>query len=742
MDRGLSASLGLLLFCAATASSSEIDTLTARLVGVWSLEEASSAVSDLSSQKSDGTWPDIDYTNRDRTNWIVASHLYRLRSMATAFNQPTHPAYGSVAMKNGVLKGLDAWFAKSPSSQNWFWNDIGPQNQLAPILLIMKPYLTAQQLKNGAEIFKYKSGWTGQNKIWFAAQLVYRGSLTNSPSDVQEGVTIVASEIQVSTQEGMQPEFSFHQHGPMPYNANYGFSLLLTVSPLMHATHGLSFAFPQAKQDILIRYVLEGTQWLFRRGDWALAVHGREISRPGASTTMVLYGADKALQGALQQLRRVAGNRGGEIEAFLNHIKGGNDGALEGNKHFWRSDIMSHRRSPFTASLRMTSTTTGRTESINSENLKGGYFPFGSLFLQRRGDEYRDIRPVWDWSRIPGVTSPHKNATPNGTVQGNTLFVGGVSDGQYGVAAMDLNHDGVTGHKSWFFFDREIVALGSDIVGTGNDPVFTSVNQTAARGEAWTGSFAGNGSALGAQPAQLSGKAWVHHDSTGYLFWDAEAVTVQNAKQTGSWSLINANYSSTKETRDVVSLWFNHGVKPNKKSYAYALLPGFSREEVKVYSASPKVEVVSNTAALQAVRNNDAGITGIAFFAAGTVDVNSDMRIRVSAPCLALAKFQAGKVELTLSNPKKTALSVKADLLSGTQTVASLTFALPGDAANGGKSTTQTFAYTVSALSPYPSAAPWLNQNHGRMPSPVWRGSCGSGSALPCIYTTDGKRLP
>ena len=35
-------------------------------------------------QKTDGSWPDVDYANRSRTNFVPVRHLHRLRTMALA----------------------------------------------------------------------------------------------------------------------------------------------------------------------------------------------------------------------------------------------------------------------------------------------------------------------------------------------------------------------------------------------------------------------------------------------------------------------------------------------------------------------------------------------------------------------------------------------------------------------------------------------------------------------------------
>ena len=78
-------------------------------------------------------------------------------------------------------------------------------------------------------------------------------------------------------------------------------------------------------------------------------------------------------------------------------------------------------------------------ESINGENLLGAMMGDGATTLYRRGDEYADIFPVWDWNKVPGTTveqvPPSRDELK---VKGKTSFVGGVSDGTFGMCAMDL----------------------------------------------------------------------------------------------------------------------------------------------------------------------------------------------------------------------------------------------------------------------------------------------------------------
>ena len=75
--------------------------------------------------------------------------------------------------------------------------------------------------------------------------------------------------------------------------------------------------------------------------------------------------------------------------------------------------------------------------------------------------------PIWEWDKIPGVTSRDFKTDQQMTVQwgesGSTEFVGGVSDGKYGATVYDMNYNDVKAKKSYFFFDDEVVCLGAGI---------------------------------------------------------------------------------------------------------------------------------------------------------------------------------------------------------------------------------------------------------------------------------------
>ncbi|MEI9955560.1 MAG: polysaccharide lyase family 8 super-sandwich domain-containing protein [Ferruginibacter sp.] len=73
--------------------------------------------------------------------------------------------------------------------------------------------------------------------------------------------------------------------------------------------------------------------------------------------------------------------------------------------HFWISDYTLHNRPAYSFNVRTVSTRTFRTETGNDENLLCNFLPDGATNIQRRGDEYNNIQPIWEWNKIPGVTN-------------------------------------------------------------------------------------------------------------------------------------------------------------------------------------------------------------------------------------------------------------------------------------------------------------------------------------------------
>ena len=313
------------------------------------------------------------------------------------------------------------------------------------------------------------------------------------------------------------------------------------------------------------------------------SAEGRNITRKGLTA--------RYLTTACNNLLALNTGREDDLRTFKAVLQTGEGSAVTGNKHFWRGDIMCHHRKGYYASARFYSTRTVSTDGPhNREGLKSHHLSDGCNVLLRTGGEYQEVFPAWDWQKIPGTTVEQRpELTGSPRRMGETRFAGGVSDGEYGLAAFDLKRDGLTARKSWFFFDDEYVCLGAGITCGSDHPVVTTLNQRNLEGDVWIGD-ASAARKLDKGLRRPERPSWVWHDEIAYVLLDTAAVHLRNDLQRGSWHEINQRYSKEQVARDVFTLWVDHGSSPQNGSYAYAVVPGIERTAVEAFAMCATME--------------------------------------------------------------------------------------------------------------------------------------------------------
>lgn len=631
----------------------------------------------LASMTPDGHWPDIHYQG-GRPGWNNI-HLGRLAEMASAYAGPASPDHHSPRMLEGIEQGLQYWLKEwQPAPHQWWQNTIGQPLLLTRILVPLEDVLPASLLRQSLCYYacpgqidpRYASG---QNLIWYAQQQVIRGALTRSAEDIATASYAWWQwEIHTTTGEGIQPDFSFHQHGPQLYNGGYGHDFMVDSCKYAAILAGTQYAFTHENLSLLAGYMLEGSRHMIR-GKWLdYSACGRTIVRENSSQSAVEFGT------ACEELAGLVPERANELVALKEHIKGsGAPYSVIGNRYFWNSDFMTHQRKPYYISVKMVSNRTVGTETLGGENLKGSWLPFGTTWIVQRGDEYKDIFPVLDWGRLPGVTSAHMaTATlnppdwgrgvtslhkPMATVKGYTQpecfvvfkgysqpesFVGGVSDDTYGAAAMVFDKISTQGRKAWFFFDRGMVALGAGIRSTRDEPVGTTLNQTLLHRPVMI-----DGQAFGPGESKVSQTSWLLHDKVGYVFLEPAVANIQVGPQTGSWKSISRSRSGRLVTKQVFALWIDHGIRPQDARYAYAILPGIHAQQLARWVARPPVRILANTPRQQAVIDDSAGVAELVFYTPGHVALGARWAVEVDHPCLAVLVKQGKSTRIAVSSP-------------------------------------------------------------------------------------------
>ena len=610
---------------------------------------------------ANGSWTDITYNNDAAYN----PPLPRLRQMALAytFNGATH--YNSPTLYAKIVSALQYWNNANYDAANWYSDEIGYPHLLGQMLILMRGSSGTTQLPaaDEADAINYlstrldPSSNTGANRVDEALHWIYRGALTQNSVAVNNALANIKSTmVQVNKgEEGINPDNAFLQHNAQLMTQSYGSEFLNSVYDAGLFLAGTSYTFTQAELDVVYRFAHHSFYGGARGRYKDFSLDGRGISREnnGSMTANIarkakvvdpLHAADFT-----DDSLRVTGARPSSYNVTTPY-----------NIHYFTGDYTLHNRPGYSFSVRSNSTRTVRTESINGENLLGKWLSDGATNIRVDGGEYYNIFPVWDWNKIPGITM-RQYATPqtntNGTTSyGTTSFVGGVSDSSYGASVYQQSNGSVLARKGYFFFDEEVVCLGSGITSSQAEAVATTVNQTLLNGNV-TVKASGTTTVQAAGTQQnFTGNAvdWVYHNKVGYYFPSGGNVTISNQSQSGKWSNINSGEPSTTVTSEVFKLWLSHGSTPSNATYAYVVVPNVAdAAQMNTYNGA-NVEVVRNSVNQQAVKHVGLNMLSVLFYAAGTVPITGTQLTSITAdkPCAVLVKYiNTPNVEIHISDP-------------------------------------------------------------------------------------------
>lgn len=545
-----------------------------------------------------GFWNDIDYEDGTRGRWPATLHVTRMYALAKLYKAGNGRWKGSEQLGKLLHLTMGWWFENMPKCPNWWHNDIGVPKKMTSVLLMMRDELSSEEVAGGLQVLKRsKFGRTGQNKVALAGNNLMKGLLTDDEKLVIKARDFIAEEICMTDEEGIQKDWSFHQHGPQIQFGNYGLTYVDILSFWMRVLKGTRYDFTQQQKDIVVNLMKEGICWSVYKGVMDPSFCGRQ--------NFIDAGTGKAY--ALSVVARNLSLAVDEERNFFARVARENlqpekyDNTLVGARYFWRSDCGVYRRSGWYSSIRMHSERTIGFEFTNKENTLANFSADGALLLMQDAGEFHNIFAYWDWRKVPGVTAyddgkpikcdPSREETIN-----NSSHVFGKAADDVMCATMELDRDGLYALKSSFFFPECIVCLGTDI--TASNPDFKSVTTAVDQ-------------------IHLDGKvvekdSWVWHSNRGYVSLDGASMEVTADLQRGKWDLIEPAFKDKWDEGKVFKCWFEHPVDGNMGSYAYAIVPDASVSKVRKFAAralsegrKEPVKVIRNDHECQAVRYGD-----------------------------------------------------------------------------------------------------------------------------------------
>ena len=646
----------------------------------------------LDTVRADGSWADIDYYDQTHTAngliWQPKIALARMLAMSMAYSDPEGAHYHDAAMLNAVQKGLEHWRSirdanpnqadyEGPWCSNWWENGSGIGQYIYKIGNLLEKELTADNLSMICrKLERFGSTGTGQNALWQTQNALHRALLENDPAMfrkvVDQCLCANLGRSDVLSDEALMVDNSFHAHGNLMYSNGYGKSLIQDLSLWVYFLRGTSFALPQKVLDLMADYILDGNRWMIRGDLLEMGTLYQPFNQNWARQNYAV---------PLQRMIESDPARAAEYQILLDNLNGKRaDNGLSGNKDMWTSSYMSHMRAGYGVNVR------GDTAIMKSSEWRStwpdeelGCLVFwttaGMTTVAVDGDEYSSVLSAYDWRHLPGTTAPYYFSDRYNDFDNANDDTISVSNGQYGTFAYTYektdirpkagnDYSGATtgGKLSYFFFDDEYVALGTDIHSNHKAAIHTTINQTKAADAAV------NGTTVADNTAEASYNAdWVYNNKIGYIFPEQTAVKVSRQDQTGKYPSLWPEGSASADT---FSLWIDQGVAPKDKSYAYIVLPNATQQQVKAYSADNPITIVANTKTVQAVRHEGLKQTQVNFYEAGSLEYAAGKTVTVDGAC-SLIIDESGAVPvvtLAVSNMKPAEKRIVRLNINGTAT--------------------------------------------------------------------------
>lgn len=609
----------------------------------------------LATLNADGSWTDLGYKDVvGEDGEVRLDHVNRILTLCIAYLQPSSPYYINTQVKNAISRSLDNWLARGFEvkertkrgvlKRNFWYNDIGIPRVLGKVLILFDKHLTEDQRTAGMKALEHVRIYgQGQNKIWLAGNVLIHGLLTGNEHEITAARDSIISEVTCGEKaEGIQTDQSYLMHGPQQQFGNYGAIFIGDMSLWVTALCNTKWAFPQQKLDIIADYAEDGLGQVLYKGMLDVNGLGRQQFRysqryKGLYIIMSAYRLSMADAQNRSRYERMVKSNLGNAQARL------------GIYHFEKADQTVAHQPQWMTSVRMSSKWTLGGEAGNGDNMKGYYMSDGATYTYVDGDEYENIQPLWDWHRLPGITA-YDTTTPLQVLnfsgyRSQSSYVGHVGNGKIGLTTMNLVRDKLDALKSWVITDKYVFCLGAGITSPQDSAVVTSIDQLHRKSEllhltekGWQPITDYSTRNLQSQTAER-----FFHGKTGYIALNGKCLIAKDEERSGSWHDIMNDYpQDMTATGRIVSLWFDHGYKPQNEAYAYIVLPATTKKEVSAFSLKD-IQILRNDRQMQAVHLLKEKVILMSVFQVSDIKLPYDIPFHPSETGLYLIDYSKDK---------------------------------------------------------------------------------------------------
>jgi hyaluronate lyase len=589
------------------------------------------------------------------------------------------------------------------------------------------------------------------NKTWTARCAILAGALEHDPmrlciakSFLNEVFMYVDTAGEDMGDGGFYTDGSFVQHGVSPYTGGYGVSLINELSNIMYFLQGTNFLFNG--DDVSNQY-----DWIFNSfrpimyGDNLFAsTRGREVNRKTSErevfdTTVISMIKMQSYAPAEYKDKLISLIRYFMLNAKSDYTEMISPDLMDFCAELYANDsvtlpepyinakvlanmdrVVQHGPS-YGVCLSLSSTRMHKYESINGENKTAWYHGDGMIYIYT--DDY-DYNYDYFWYanpyRMPGVTANTSERVVTNihpTIPNANAYAGGVAQGKYAASGFILEYDPnqtrgtfadengwtIQAKKSYFFFDNEIICVGSDISDKSGSSVQTTVeNRIWREDDIFT---VGNESVepiLNVETT-LSDRVMHFTNMGGYVILKDYGASLKYLKTEASGDEKGyMNSSEATQKRSFLEIVLDHGVgntssgKLDSNKYFYAYLPESDVTKTNEYAQDADVDLLSISGS-HAVIEKKLGIVACNFFGNnGTLNLTASGMPNYSAitsltsvstdrACsVMVTKNTDGSYTVSVSDPTQLSSSIKLDVaISGISQVVSADNGISATVENG-----------------------------------------------------------
>lgn len=633
-----------------------------------------------------------------------------LVKIVKAYSTPGTKYYKKEEIKTQVIDALDwlydnAYHENLPELGNWWQWEIGIPKKLNEILAIMydevpkdkkikylkasqyfQPYAKWSAFSPSASYSSapHKRISTGGNRIDTSLICFIRGVLMEDRTQILDGLNSVAEVGKIVTEkDGFYKDGSFVQHDNVAYNGTYATVLFDGLGMILELIDGTEFKIESPEINNIYDSILKGYSYLMINGGVNDSVSGRSISRDNSSEiergrdlvssiTLLSSKAPKEYRNDLYSMIKkivldnnfysvIKKESKPKIKNILENIIADENIKplkVEGTKIFGAMD-----RAVYTNSkegkvvLSMHSNRIANYETMNEENLKGWYTGDGMTYIYGKdSSSFVEFWPTADMYHLSGVTnSINKMENKAGERREKPTvspkkFVGGVETGDVAFVGMDFIswNNKTTAKKSWLMIDGAVLALGSNITSTDGEIHTTIDNRILKKGKIYIDGKELNKNSTIKDPKNLTINFNENYpdENIGYKIINSPELNINFTENKGSWKNIGGTLD-TEIVKQYFSVYLNHGKDPKDETYAYVILPMFSKEEVENYDTSRfKIEKLDGKAHI--VRDTKTDIVAINFWNDGD---NEFEGIKTKYPLSIIKDEKDGILKLYVSDP-------------------------------------------------------------------------------------------